>query len=149
MTIGTLRGQIVNADAHDEMRRKGIKYDQLRDLLGKVQFTYLIQREGGFDGVQDWMDVLSGGEKQRIAVSGLRTLTIMEICLPAGLTVLPQTSICDSRWMHQCCLRECRGIHVRVLSNGESSFSPLPYVTLQIQVGITLFTMWHRKRLWK
>jgi ABC-type uncharacterized transport system fused permease/ATPase subunit len=50
------------------MRRKGIKDEHLNDLLDKVQLMYLIQREGGFEGVQDWMDVLSGGEKQRIAV---------------------------------------------------------------------------------
>lgn len=68
MTIGTLRDQIIYPDSHGDMRRKGVKDENLHDLLDKVQLTYLIQREGGFDGVQDWMDVLSGGEKQRIAV---------------------------------------------------------------------------------
>ena len=69
MTIGTLRDQIIYPDSQGDMRRKGLKDDALRDLLDKVQLTYLIQRDGGFDGVQDWMDILSGGEKQRIAVS--------------------------------------------------------------------------------
>jgi hypothetical protein len=68
MTIGTLRDQIIYPDSQGDMRRKGIKDENLHDLLDKVQLPYLIQREGGFDGVQDWMDVLSGGEKQRIAV---------------------------------------------------------------------------------
>jgi ABC-type uncharacterized transport system fused permease/ATPase subunit len=68
MTIGTLRDQIIYPDSLGDMRRKGIKDDTLLDLLDKVQLTYLVQREGGFEGVQDWMDVLSGGEKQRIAV---------------------------------------------------------------------------------
>jgi ATP-binding cassette subfamily D (ALD) protein 3 len=68
MTIGTLRDQIIYPDSHGDMRRKGIKDDSLLELLDKVQLTYLIQREGGFEGVQDWIDVLSGGEKQRIAV---------------------------------------------------------------------------------
>lgn len=68
MTIGTLRDQIIYPDSQGDMRRKGIKDEHLRELLDKVQLTYLTQREGGLDGVQDWMDVLSGGEKQRIAV---------------------------------------------------------------------------------
>jgi len=118
MTIGTLRDQIIYPDSHDEMRRKGIKDEQLRDLLDKVQLTYLIQREGGFDGVQDWIDVLSGGEKQRIAMSRLfyhkPQFAILDECTSA-------VSVDVEGFMYEYCRT----------------------------VGITLFTVSHRKSLWK
>lgn len=45
--------------------------DHLRKLLESVRLDYLEAREGGFDSVNDWNDVLSGGEKQRIAMARL------------------------------------------------------------------------------
>jgi ATP-binding cassette subfamily D (ALD) protein 3 len=56
------------------MRRKGIRDQDLNRFLEQVQLGYILSREGGWDSVQDWMDVLSGGEKQRIAVSLSTTL---------------------------------------------------------------------------
>lgn len=50
------------------MAGKGITDDGLRELLGRVQLTHILDRECGWDAMADWMDVLSGGEKQRIAV---------------------------------------------------------------------------------
>jgi ATP-binding cassette subfamily D (ALD) protein 3 len=44
--------------------------DLLR-LLDTVQLSYLAERPNGFDAVEDWMDVLSGGEKQRVAMARL------------------------------------------------------------------------------
>ena len=36
-----------------------------------VKLEYLAEREGGFDAVREWSDVLSGGEKQRVAMARL------------------------------------------------------------------------------
>lgn len=51
------------------MQRRGRSDEQLHRFLEIVQLSYLTNREGALDAVEDWMDVLSGGEKQRIAVS--------------------------------------------------------------------------------
>lgn len=50
------------------MASRGTSDDDLRELLGQVQLTHILDRECGWDATADWMDVLSGGEKQRIAV---------------------------------------------------------------------------------
>ena len=39
--------------------------------MDEVRLDYLVSREGSWDTVADWNDVLSGGEKQRIAMARL------------------------------------------------------------------------------
>lgn len=46
-----------------------MKDSDLLDLLKIVKLDYLVEREGGFNSVKEWIDVLSGGEKQRIAMA--------------------------------------------------------------------------------
>lgn len=78
MTLGTLRDQVIYPHTHAEMLRRGQMRDEdLQKLLDLVQLGHLLERgnvsntEGdGWESVADWMDVLSGGEKQRIAVLG-------------------------------------------------------------------------------
>ena len=68
---GTLRDQIIYPMSVEEMNEKGITDDELLQLLGEVRLAYLVEREGGWDKENDWNDVLSGGEKQRMAMGRL------------------------------------------------------------------------------
>lgn len=69
MTLGSLRDQITYPHSQGEAVRRGCNDDKLKAHLQRVQLNYLLDREGGLDAVADWLDVLSGGEKQRIAVN--------------------------------------------------------------------------------
>lgn len=51
------------------MLRLGRSDADLDKHLERVQLSYLLQRDGAWDAIEDWIDVLSGGEKQRVAVS--------------------------------------------------------------------------------
>lgn len=53
------------------MHKNKVSDSDLAKLLKDVQLEYLEDREGGFDSVNDWNDILSGGEKQRIAMARL------------------------------------------------------------------------------
>lgn len=118
MTIGTLRDQVVYPDTLIEMRLKKITDKDLEVLLDKVQLKYLLERENGWNSIQDWLDVLSGGEKQRIAMARLfyhrPQFAILDECTSA-------VSVDVESEMYEYCK----------------------------SVGITLFTVSHRKSLWK
>ncbi|KAJ8732996.1 hypothetical protein PYW07_015595 [Mythimna separata] len=118
MTLGTLRDQIIYPQTREEMNRRGRKDDQLHRFLEIVQLSYLTNREGSLDAVEDWMDVLSGGEKQRIAMARLfyhePQFAILDECTSA-------VSVDVEGQMYQYCR----------------------------EVGISLFTVSHRKSLWK
>lgn len=71
LPLGSLRDQIIYPESEAEMRSNGRGDAELMDLLRVVHLEYLVEREGGWSSVRDWADVLSGGEKQRIAMARL------------------------------------------------------------------------------
>ena len=151
MTLGSLRDQVIYPDTYEDMLKKGIHDNDLLTYLDLVKLTYIQERDGRWDAVADWMDVLSGGEKQRIAVSisfhiwkkqkfdripGRLVLMFFHVLLfryqMARLFYhKPQFAILD----------ECTSA-VSVDVEG----SMYQYCR---QVGITLFTVSHRRSLWQ
>ncbi len=66
MVLGTLRDQLLYPNTHLEVEEQ-----QLKQVLEQVNLAGLDERFGGFDAEQDWADVLSLGEQQRLTFARL------------------------------------------------------------------------------
>ncbi|GMF33765.1 unnamed protein product [Phytophthora fragariaefolia] len=71
LTVGSLRDQVIYPHSLIDMQIAGRCDEELMYILEKVQLGHLVEREGGWDVLHDWIDVLSGGEKQRLAMARL------------------------------------------------------------------------------
>jgi len=66
MVLGTLRDQLLYPNTHLEVDEQ-----HLKQVLEQVNLAGLDERFGGFDAQQDWADVLSLGEQQRLTFARL------------------------------------------------------------------------------
>jgi ATP-binding cassette subfamily D (ALD) protein 3 len=119
LCLGSLRDQVIYPHTLEQMRANGVTDSQLHKYLEDVHLAYLVTREErGWDAVHDWADVLSGGEKQRVAMARLfyhrPQFAILDECTSA-------VSVDVESFMYE----RCR------------------------ELGITLFTVSHRKSLWR
>jgi ATP-binding cassette, subfamily D (ALD), peroxisomal long-chain fatty acid import protein len=71
LSIGTLRDQVIYPHTEVDMREAGRRDRELQQVLNDARLGYLPEREGGWDTRKEWKDVLSGGEKQRMAIARL------------------------------------------------------------------------------
>ncbi|TFK89661.1 hypothetical protein K466DRAFT_584399 [Polyporus arcularius HHB13444] len=69
MVTGTLLDQIIYPDAYPDFAKSGRTLDELMEILTAANLAYLPGREGGWKTRKEWRDVLSGGEKQRMAMA--------------------------------------------------------------------------------
>jgi len=66
MVLGTLRDQLLYPNTHLE-----VDDERLKQVLEQVNLAGLEERFGSFDAEQDWADVLSLGEQQRLTFARL------------------------------------------------------------------------------
>lgn len=71
LSVGTLRDQVIYPHSELDMHESGRSDTELQKVLDDARLGYLVEREGGWDTRKEWKDVLSGGEKQRMAFARL------------------------------------------------------------------------------
>eukprot|EP01024_Parvocaulis_polyphysoides_P028714 TRINITY_DN25901_c0_g1_i1.p3 TRINITY_DN25901_c0_g1~~TRINITY_DN25901_c0_g1_i1.p3 ORF type:complete len:165 (+),score=35.04 TRINITY_DN25901_c0_g1_i1:144-638(+) len=67
LVSGCLRDQLLYPDAFNS----GYNEERLEEALETVELEYLLKRGKGWEQILKWEEVLSGGEKQRIAMARL------------------------------------------------------------------------------
>ena len=71
LSRGSLRQQIIYPDSLREMRNKRVSDADLVRILESIDIQNILERRSGWDAVEEWRDVLSGGLQQRVAMARL------------------------------------------------------------------------------
>ena len=71
LSRGTLRDQIIYPDSLYEYRAKKATDADLEKILALLEIDTVIDRPNGWDAIEEWRDVFSGGLQQRIAMARL------------------------------------------------------------------------------
>lgn len=71
LSRGTLRDQIIYPDSLYEFRAKHGSEEELREILKILEIDSVVDRPHGWDSIEEWRDVFSGGMQQRIAMARL------------------------------------------------------------------------------
>ena len=94
LSIGTLRDQVIYPHTEMDMRDAGRRDRELSRVLEDVRLGYLPDREGGWDTRKEWKDVLSGGEKQRMAMARLMYHVSRAVCMGSSMSCCSLGFLC-------------------------------------------------------
>ncbi len=124
MLLGSLREQLVYPGNRTDLRD-----EELQRILTQVNLGSLAERMGGFEVIQDWPNVLSLGEQQRLAFARILTNQVPYVILDEATSAL---DVANERLLYM----QLRDLDISYISVGHRP-SLLAYhqVVLQLTEG--------------
>jgi len=163
LALGSLRDQIIYPNSKEDIAGK-VSDEDLLEILKHVRLEYLVAREGGWDAVADWADLLSGGEKQRIAMVSFnfpkkKNFVFAFFLIIDSLRRLDSSSIARNlpsltsahRLFRSMSKARCTLMRERKAPSSKTIIflKKKIFFFFWRRIGITLFTVSHRQSLWK